>query len=399
MELRVGRSTWTVNIPPERLVELRRAPVPPSPERPPRELVRAALDAPVGFESMRRAVAPGDRVVIVLDTNLPRAADLLAGVLDHLHTAGVPASDVTVLTPPGANQGWRDDLPVEFSAVTAEVHDPDDAKRHAYLATTKAERRVYLNRTLVEADFTVLLAGRGYDPLLDYGGGEAAVFPHLSNAETRNELADQFTTDPPMTEPSDFRAEAIEVARLLGTPFLVQIINGEGDAIQDVVAGLLDSAPEGVRRQDTRWRATVSEEVETVIATISGDPDRITFLDVAKAAVCAARVVRDEGRIVVLSEGVPPLGDGANFLRTHDGPRGARRWLDKLRPDDWAAAYLWCFPAKVASLFVATGLPDETVEELFATPIRDAAEVQRLLDTGGRIAVIPDAHRTIVTVT
>ena len=249
MELRVGRSTWTVNIPPDRLVELRRAPVPPPPTQPPRELVRAALDAPFGFEPMRRAVAPGDRVTIVLDTDLPRPADLLAGVLDHLQTAGVPASDVTVLTPPGANQGWRDDLTPEFSAVTAEVHDPDDAKRHAYLATTKKGRRVYLNRTLVEADFTVLLAGRGYDPLLDYAGAEAAVFPQLSNVETRTELADQFTTDPPTPEPSDFRAEAIEVARLLGTPFLVQIINGEGDAIQDVIGGLRDSSAEGVRRQ------------------------------------------------------------------------------------------------------------------------------------------------------
>jgi nickel-dependent lactate racemase len=398
MELRVGRSVWNVNIPSERLVALRRAAVQPVPEQPPRELVRAALEAPFGFEPMRRAVAPGDRVTVVLDTELPHASDLLAGVLDHLHTAGVPASDVTVLTPPGANHGWRDDLPPEFSAVTAEVHDPDNAKAHAYLATTKGGRRVYLNRTLVEADFTVLLAGRGYDPLLDYGGAETAVFPQLSNAETRTELGDQFTTDPPTPIPSDFRAEAIEVARLLGTPFLVQVINGEGDAIQEVVAGLLDSAAEGVKRQDARWRATVTDEVETVIATISGDPDRVTFMDVAKAAVCAARVVQSEGRIVVLSEGVPPLGEGANLLRTLDGPRAARRQLDKLQPDDWAAAYLWCFPTKAASVFLATGLPDDTVEELFATPVRDAAEVQRLLDMGGRVAVIPDAHRTVATI-
>jgi nickel-dependent lactate racemase len=398
MELRVGTSTWAVNIPAERLVALRREPIPPVPSESPRELVRAALEAPFGFEPMRRAVAPGDAVVVVLDTELPHAADLLAGVLDHLGTAGVPPGAVTVLTAPGANQGWRDDLPPEFDGVKAEVHDPADPKRVAYVAATKAGRRVYLNRTLVDADFTVLLAGRGYDPLLDYGGAETALFPQLSNAETRAELADQFTTDAPTPEPSDFRAEAIEVARLLGTPFLVQVINGEGDAIQEVIAGLLDSAAEGVRRQDSRWRATVPEEVETVIATISGDPGRVTFLDLAKAAVCAARVVQSEGRIVVLSEGAPVLGDGANLLRTLDGPRGARRQLGRLKPADWAAAYLWCFPAKAASLFLATGLPDEVAEELFATPVHDAAEVQRLLDMGGRVVVIPDAHRTVVTI-
>jgi hypothetical protein len=52
----------------------------------------------------------------------------------------------------------------------------------------------------------------------------------------------------------------------------------------------------------------------------------------------------------------------------------------------------------VASLFLASGLPDDVTEELFATPICDAAEVQRLIDTGGRVVVIPDAHRTIVMV-
>ena len=47
------------------------------------------------------------------------------------------------------------------------------------------------------------------------------------------------------------------------------------------------------------------------------------------------------------------FGDGATLLRHLDGPRGARRQLEKMKPDDWAAAYLWCFPAKVASVFLA----------------------------------------------
>jgi hypothetical protein len=37
-------------------------------------------------------------------------------------------------------------------------------------------------------------------------------------------------------------------------------------------------------------------------------------------------------------------------------------------------------------------------EELFATPIHTPAEVQRLIDGGGNVLVIPDAHKTMVTV-
>src|SRR4051794_10335141 len=103
MELQVGLNTWTVNVPPGKEVALRR-PGAAAPAAGPRELVRAALEAPFRFEPLRRALTPDDHVTIVLDTGLPHAAELLAGVLDHLRTAGIEPAAVTVLTPPGSSQ-------------------------------------------------------------------------------------------------------------------------------------------------------------------------------------------------------------------------------------------------------------------------------------------------------
>ena len=111
-----------------------------------------------------------------------------------------------------------------------------------------------------------------------------------------------------------------------------------------------------------------------VIAAISGDPERVTFLDLAKAAACAARVVSKGGRIAVLTDAAPALGDGAELLaRPLDGPTRRGKVLAKEKPDDWAARYLWAFAAKHASLFLASGYPDDVAEELFATPIRTAS--------------------------
>ena len=56
-----------------------------------------------------------------------------------------------------------------------EIHNPTDHARLAYLATTKAGRRVYLNRTLVEADFLIVLSSRAYDPASGHGGMLAAL--------------------------------------------------------------------------------------------------------------------------------------------------------------------------------------------------------------------------------
>src|SRR5262249_55951119 len=162
---------------------------------------------------------------------------ILAEVLAHLRSAGIQLEAVTILTPPDAPQGWIDELPDELADVRGEVHDPADRQKLAYLATTAAGRRLYLNRTLVEADFIVVISGRGYDPLTGYAGAEASVFPSLADEEIRASLAGPPSADAPGEEPWPVRAEAAEILWLLGTPFLVQVIAGEGDTVQEIVAG------------------------------------------------------------------------------------------------------------------------------------------------------------------
>jgi nickel-dependent lactate racemase len=394
-DLTVGLEPWRLSVPEERLAHLKRQDVGP-PARSAAELTRQALEHPHDFEALRRALTPDDRVAVVLDPDLPHVAAMLGSVLAHLGSAGISPEAVTILTPPGASERWLSDLPQEYEDVRTEIHDPSQRQKLAYLASTKSGRRLYMNRTLVDADFIVLLTGRRYDPLTGYGGAAVAAFPALADEEIRNSVAGEISTDAPGNKAWPVRAEAEEILWLLGTPFLVQAIEGEGDSIQEVVAGLPDSSAEGIRRQDVRWRATVAEEPDTAIAALSGDPQRVTFLDLARAAASAARVVRKGGRIAVLTTAAPDLGAGAQLLRSLDGPTGARKLLAKEKPEDWAACVLWAFAAKNHSIFLASGYPDDVVEELFATPIRTASEVQRLIDSGGKVLVIPDAHKAMV---
>ncbi len=392
-ELVVGSEPWRLAVPADRTLALHRAEF-AAPGASPQQLVHDALEKTFDGGGLRRALTPDDRVTVVIDPRLPHLAAMLAEVLRHLGTAGIGPAAVTVVSPPNAPQTWIDELPDEFADVTAETHDPTDVKKLAYLATTQTERRVYLNRSLVDADFAVLLTGRRFDPHAGYAGAEAAVFPLLSNTEAQAALAGEFT----VRDPVFAAGEATEAAWLLGTLFLVQVIEGEGDTVQEVVAGLLDTAAEGVRRQDARWRATVEAEANTVIAAVSGNPAGVSFLDLAKAAVTAARVVKKGGRIGLLTTAAPALGQGAQLLRALDGPVGAKKLLARQKPDDWAAAALWVAAAKRASIFLASGYPDDVAEGLFATPIRTPSEVQRLIDTGGTVLLMSDAHKTTETV-
>jgi hypothetical protein len=42
-----------------------------------------------------------------------------------------------------------------------------------------------------------------------------------------------------------------------------------------------------------------------------------------------------------------------------------------------------------------SGLDDEAAEELFATPLQNAGQVQRLLDAAGSCLFLADAHKAL----
>jgi nickel-dependent lactate racemase len=395
VEVNVGRSRWSLSVRDADLVPIREAPA--APVRDARAAVVEALDRPIRFESLRRALTPDDRVALVVDGSLPHLPDLIAGVLEYLAGAGIPPSAVTAISPPGSSQSWVNDLPETMADLQTEVHQPSDRRRLSYLAATKDGRRIYLNRTLVDADQAVILSGRGYDPLLGYSGGEGSLYPALADADTIRSLVPKLS---PQAAPNDTwptRAEAHEVAWLLGSPFFVQVIEGPSDDIAGVVAGLADTTADGASRHDARWKVCVPEPADTVVVALSGDPARHDFAALARGAAAGARVVKPSGSVIVLSEADPELGGAIDVLRRTDEPPEAVRVLFRERPSDAAAAVQWAWAAGQAKLYLASEIRPTTVEEMFATPLSGPKDVQRLLDAPGRCLIVPDAHKTWLT--
>jgi nickel-dependent lactate racemase len=374
-------------------------PRPPEALTDPAAAVRVALEHPHGFPALRRALTPDDRVTIVVDEQLPHLAELLVPLLEHVQSAGVSPESMTLLCPPSpSKQAWIDDLPDAFQDVHVEVSDPGERRRMAYLATTHKGKRLYLNRTLVDADQIVVLSGRRYDPLLGYGGAEGSLYPGLSDRETRDEMNERVNLGVPNETPWPARRAATETAWLLGAPFFVQVIEAAGDQVAHVVAGTTDTSREGQRLLDACWRQRVPRAADLVIAGVSGDPSRHTFAVLAAALACAARIVQPGGRIALLSRADPALGSETDMLRQVDDPRAV---LDQLRGKhtvELAPVLWWAGAACQANINLLSELPDETVEELFATPLHQAREVQRLLDAGGSCLFLPDAHKMLATI-
>lgn len=357
--------------------------------------VRDALENPHGYPALRRALTPDDHVAIVIDDGTPHLAEMLIAVLEHLAAAGIAREAVTILCPDACSPDWAEHVPEALRGVRLEVHDPADRKHLSYLATTRHDKRVYLNRTAVDADQVVVVARRRYDPLLGYAGSEGALYPALGDEETRRQMCRRLTLAAPGEQPWPTREEAIEVAWLLGTPFMVNVVEGADDQIVHIVAGVADSAVESQRLLDARWRAVADKSADTVVASVSGDPAQQNFGDLARALASAGRVVKPDGKIVLLSTGRPALGTGAEFLRQCDDPGSGLAFLRKQSPADAAEVFQWASTVQQARVYLLSGLSPETAEELFVTPLDNAEQAERLIRGDGTCLFLADAHKTM----
>lgn len=151
--------------------------------------IRVALDAPFQFPALRRALTPDDQVAIVVDEQLPNLGRLLVPVLEHILSAGVSQEAITLVCAPSpSRQEWLEDLPDDLQDVHVEVHDPTERRRLSYVAATAGGRRLYLNRSVADADQVVVLSRRHYDVLFGHAGAEGELFPGLSDEPTRTEM-------------------------------------------------------------------------------------------------------------------------------------------------------------------------------------------------------------------
>lgn len=394
-----GRERLDLDVDPSHLVGVHQQPQAP-PLADPVAAVRAVLETPIGFPALRRALTPDDRVVVVLDDQVSHLPELLTPILQHLKEARIALAAITLVCPPTQlSQDWIQRLPQEFRGVRVEVHDATDRRRLSYLATTPKGRRIYLNRTVVDADQLVLLTRRSFDPLLGYSGSEGALYPALSDEATQKEMGSLLSMKIPGEKPWPARKEAAEVAWLLGAPFVVHLVAGAGETFSHVLAGLVDTGEEALRLLNARWRLSVDALADVVIASISGDPDTHGFAVLSAALACAARVVKPQGSIILLTQAEPALGAATDLLRQTEDPDRALGLLRRHAPPGMAAAFQWASAAQRAKIYLLSHLPAETAEELFTVPLEHAGQVRRLLGSASSCLFLADAHKTLAVAT
>ncbi len=347
-----------------------------------------ALEHPHGFPALRQAIVPGDSVVIALGSDIPEPMIVLLAISSVLQAAGVETESISVLAEPDFEEISIDAIPPGLTIVR---HDPADHEQLAYLAATSTDRRVYLNRRLIDADFVLPVGRLAFDPIAGTRGPWNVIFPGLTDTEAKQAVL--------TTAGVTSQAEAAEVAWLLGCQFQVGLITGAAGLI-NVVAGASQSVLlEGMRSLETAWTVRVASRAELVIVGIGSPGRRSTITDVARGLATAAKLVQRGGKVVVLSRAEGPIGPAFQRLIGMDDPRrGLTRLKGHEADKDYPAARQLVEALAWTDIYLLSNLGQDLVEDLSMIALDRPEEAKRLAAVSGSCLIVSQADQVNVIV-
>ena len=363
--------------------------------------VSQALRCPIGLPVLQDCAVPGDRVVVVADPATPALVEIVTQVVEELQCIAEEGVTVTILLPaePRA-ESWRSlvtDCPVHMQGkVQLVVHNPSDAAQCGYLASSSGGNRVYLNKHLLDADLVVSIGVIGFDSQLGYKGTTSVVFPAFSDLDTIRETTG--TGHPELTpdERRPMRELVDEIGWLLGTQFSVQVVPSADGGISRVFAGLpSDVQQQGKELLDTIWRVAVDDSFDLVVISVPasrGTQELADWKNLGNALDMACRVVEQGGRIAIVADLESPDGPAARLLRRSANAEELLKPLRKEPMEDSVEVTQLIMASQRAGIYLLSRLDTETVEDLGVFALESESELQRLIDSSKRVAVIPGAN-------
>jgi nickel-dependent lactate racemase len=244
-----------------------------------------------------------------------------------------------------------------------------------------------------------------------FSGGGKAIMPGMAGMPTvlanhgAAMIADAratwgITTGNPIAE------EIAEVARRVGTDFLVNVVMNKNKQITGVFAGSLEEA----HRQGCDYaRQTAMVRVEAaydiVLTTNSGYPLDQNLYQAVKGISAAAQIVKPGGAILIATEcrdGIPYHGEYGAMLKEAGSPERMLAQVlapDYSRPDQWQAqiqaqiqrraqVYVYSHCLTHGQIEAALFKPADSVETMLKFLVQQYGPY-------ARIAVLPEGPQTI----
>jgi nickel-dependent lactate racemase len=322
----------------------------------PADIIRQALDRPIGCHPFREVFRGARNVLIVIpdpaeETGAEHYLPVLRERLNLLH---VPDEDIRLLIASAADSLSSSNATArrlaDFAGEKIRIfwHDPRDHKSLEYAGLTRRGTPVFVNRLLLEADYVLLCGSVTHHLFAGYGGGPRMIVPGCAGDETIHRHFSH-AIDPEsqhvcarcrdaVIEGNPLQEDSREAFRFITTNFLLHTILNDQRQIVGVVAGEpLQAFAAGCKALDNMFFAPVAQAEKAlapanlVIVSAGGYPHDRDFRTAYAALHRAAQVARSDGVIIFLAEcrnglGSPALSHLLQGYARREQPMEAPSW-------------------------------------------------------------------------
>jgi nickel-dependent lactate racemase len=414
VNLAYGRGHLTVDLPDDRTTVIAPTHRPALSDE--KGAVMAALENPIGTQSLRQWIKPTDKVVIAF-TDLTRATPnhrLIPWLLEYLRFH--PRENITLLNQLGTH---RPNTKAELEKLlTPEVvrdyrvinHEPENPAALLQFGTTRDGTPALLNKTLAEADVRIITGFIEPHFFAGFSGGIKGIMPGCAGLETvmsnhgAKNIGDPKATFG-VTEGNPLWEELRDIALRIGESFLLNVSLNDERGITGVFAGnIIEAHKVGYEFVRKSAMQKVKAPFEIVITTNSGYPLDLNLYQGVKGMSAAARIIEQGGTMILACEcceGIPPSSPLEKLLFSAKSPEEILTMLSTpgfVRPEQWQAQ-IQALIQRRAKVLLHSSLPDDLVNKVFLTPCHDigATVRERLAELGpnARVAVLPQGPLTI----
>lgn len=411
IELAYGKRGLTISVPKKNLIKvltMKKA----EPVQDTSIAITNTLLRPVGCAPLFD-IAKDRRNACILICDITRPVPnkiLLPPILKSLHTAGIQRNDITILIATGIHRPNLGDELIELvgeeiaDKYRVQNHYSRDLDSHKYLGKTSRGTEVWIDKRYCEANFKIATGFIEPHLMAGFSGGRKLVVPGVASIETMKYMHGPKLLEHPnaregVMENNPFHEEAVEIARMAGLDFIVNVALNEKKEILGIFSGEMETAhAAGVDFVQNTVRDTVPEPVDIVITTSAGYPLDKTYYQAIKGMTAAAPIVKEGGTIIIAAKCDEGIG-GEEFTNLVYDTTDLTKFIQNINTDDYFVIDQWMLEEyaraarKAEIILISDGLSSEQKNNMhikWADSVDFALkEALKKHGTGARIAVIP----------
>ena len=374
------------------------------------EIVRGALDSPIGTPRLCEMVKPGKKVVIVTsDITRPMpTARVMPFVLEELDRAGVRDEDVTLVfatgvhRKPPAEECRKLAGDLAYSRIRCIGSDNEDV---TYLGRTSRGTEVEIMRLVAEADFRICLGNIEFHYFAGFSGGAKAIVPGCAARRTIK------ANHSLMMSPRSFagnivdnpvRLDLEEAVNMRRPQFILNVVLDAHKQIKYAVAGDMIAAHRvGCEFLRKAYLCPIEAEADVVLASMGGSPKDLDLYQSQKAIDNAFHAVKPGGVIILTASCREGFGE-KTFEAWFKEAKTSGDLIKRIKADFQLGGHKAAAIAKTlakAQIWLYSDLADDVVEGAFLRPIHDVQaaldEALRQAGPAAKVIVMPYSGSTL----